>query len=65
MKKKIQQASDEIIAGLRRQVAGYEGAMARLCGILGCAPVDPTPETRAAALAAWMAENERKDWSFE
>lgn len=62
--KKKQIAESDIIDTLRKQIAGYEGAIARLCGIIGRVPADPTPENRMAALAGWMAEQDRKEWDF-
>lgn len=62
--KKKQIAESEIVDTLRKRVAGYEGAIARMCGILGRVPTDPTPENRMAALAGWMAEQDRKEWDF-
>ena len=66
--KKAPQPTDEIIAELRLQVAGYDGALSRLCGLLGCVPQDPNPQTRLAAVDAWMAakdaETAKPDWRF-
>ena len=66
--KKSERPTDEIITDLRLQVARYDGAMARLCGILGCVPQDQTPDTRLTAVAAWMAakdaEAAKPDWRF-
>ena len=63
--KKKQIAESDIVDALRMQVAGYEGAIARMCGIIGRVPANPTPEARMAALAGWMAEQDRKGWDFE
>ena len=62
--KKKQIVESDLVTELRNKVAGHEGTIARLCGIIGRVPVDPTPDTRAAAVAAWMAEQERKGWDF-